>query len=100
MKTDLFDPQMDRVLNKEIHSGHSIEPNNANERTVLETEFAWRVGGGTTVTLALIADGNRLFVANAGDSRAVLGYNDGQGQFRAIRISKDHHPDDQKEKAR
>lgn len=100
MKTDLFDPAMEKVLHKEVDQGTIIEPTNKEERQQVETEFAFKVGGGTTVTLALLVDSNQLYVANAGDSRAVLGYNDGQDKYKALRISKDHHPDDEKEKTR
>lgn len=50
-------------------------------------------GGCTAVTVFI--QGNKLFVANAGDARAVLCRNG-----KALRLSHDHKPDDAEEKAR
>lgn len=55
--------------------------------------------GGTTATVALIADRRRLFIANVGDSRSVLARNVGNG-LRAIRVSRDHNLEDPSEKER
>jgi serine/threonine protein phosphatase PrpC len=51
--------------------------------------------------LALLLHGNRLWVAGAGDCRAVLGaVDDKTGQLYAIRLSLDHKPTDPQELAR
>jgi len=55
--------------------------------------------GGSTATAALIL-GDELFLANVGDSRAVLAIRESTGKLKAVRLSKDHKPDDPEEKQR
>jgi serine/threonine protein phosphatase PrpC len=43
---------------------------------------------------------NTLFVANAGDSRAVMACADGAGNFKAKDLTRDHKPDDPEEQDR
>ena len=47
--------------------------------------------------LALILNGQQLWVANVGDSRAVLCYLDGTGKLHAEQISEDHNTKNDKE---
>eukprot|EP00658_Telonema_sp_P-2_P032856 TRINITY_DN2422_c0_g1_i4.p1 TRINITY_DN2422_c0_g1~~TRINITY_DN2422_c0_g1_i4.p1 ORF type:complete len:449 (-),score=105.66 TRINITY_DN2422_c0_g1_i4:404-1750(-) len=47
--------------------------------------------GTSAVTVYMSKDG-KLWIANAGDSRAVLGADDG-GRIRAVDLSRDHNPD-------
>jgi serine/threonine protein phosphatase PrpC len=41
-----------------------------------------------------------MFVANAGDSRAVMACSDGQGNLVAKNLTRDHKPDDPEEQER
>ena len=50
--------------------------------------------------VALIINNRQLWVANVGDSRAVLCYLDGNGRLRAEQISEDHNTKNEKEIAR
>lgn len=52
------------------------------------------IDAGSTAVVAYL-NGNELYVANAGDSRAVLSRNG-----EAVRVSKDHKPEDPEEKER
>lgn len=54
--------------------------------------------GGTTATVALIADGD-LYLANVGDSRSVICIKD-NNEEKAVRLSKDHSFSDKEEKKR
>ena len=47
--------------------------------------------------VALILNNHKLWVANVGDSRAVLCYLDGSGKLRAEQISEDHNTRNDKE---
>lgn len=49
------------------------------------------VSGSTCI--ASILRGNKLYVANIGDSRAVLGRMNDKGQIRALELSNDQKPD-------
>ena len=53
------------------------------------------INTGTTATVCLLRNSIELAVAHVGDSRAIL-CRGGQ----AIQLTKDHHPDDSKEKSR
>jgi len=59
---------------------------------------------GTTVVCALLLPnaklGRSLYVANAGDARAVMGRVDSTGAMTALRLSKDHKPDTPEENLR
>ena len=50
--------------------------------------------------MALILNNHHLWVANVGDSRAVLCYLDGWGKLHAEQISEDHNTKNDKEIAR
>lgn len=60
------------------------------------------VKGGTTTLAALIdREWRRLYVANVGDSRAVLGsHNPEQFHYYTTQLSHDHKPDDERERRR
>lgn len=53
------------------------------------------INTGTTATVCLLRNGIELAVAHVGDARAIL-----CREGKAERLTKDHHPDDSKEKAR
>lgn len=65
---------------------------------LLVTDIRYMISGCTCVTI--YAKKNRLFVANAGDSRAVMAYMDETGAYKAKDLTRDHKPDDPDEKAR
>jgi len=73
------------------------------ENEALRKQFEQGIEGGTTATVALIADGT-LFMSNVGDSRAVMGVREHHhmrsDSYKAIRLSHDHSFDDEKEKQR
>jgi len=54
--------------------------------------------GSTAVTA--LKKGNELYVANVGDSRCVLGREEGSGRVTAVEMSDDHKPDRRDEKER
>ena len=57
------------------------------------------IQAGTTAVVAYLK-GNRSFVANAGDSRCVLGGRRADGSVRALRVTVDHKPSLPAEEAR
>ena len=59
-----------------------------------------QIKGGTTAVVALILNNTHLWVANVGDSRAVLCYLDGEGKLCAEQISEDHNTQNERELAR
>ena len=54
---------------------------------------------GCTACSALITP-TEIYVANAGDSRAVIGLKKGDGKYEALAMSEDHKPDNEGEKKR
>lgn len=56
-------------------------------------------GTGCTACSALITP-TEIYVANAGDSRAVIGLKKGDGKYEALAMSEDHKPDNEGEKKR
>lgn len=52
-------------------------------------ELEPKISGGTTVVLAVVC-GNTLYVANVGDSRAVLVNENEKGLQQVVQMSKDH----------
>lgn len=73
------------------------------ENELLKPEYEKGAVGGTTATVALIADG-MLYLANVGDSRSVIGIRQAhilhKDQTVAVRLSKDHSFSDKEEKQR
>jgi hypothetical protein len=65
---------------------------------LLVTEIQSMTSGCTCVTI--YCRGNTLYVANAGDSRAVIAYIEEDGNLGAKNLTRDHKPDDPDEKAR
>jgi serine/threonine protein phosphatase PrpC len=73
---------------------------------LLVTDIHYMTSGCTCVTIYL--KGNTLYVANAGDSRAVMARDEGangkadneNGRFIARNLTRDHKPDDPDEQAR
>lgn len=52
-------------------------------------ELEPRIAGGCTAVIAVICD-NNLYIANAGDSRAVLVYTKPDGTLATMQLSEDH----------
>ncbi|KAI9032156.1 phosphatase 2C-like domain-containing protein [Hyaloraphidium curvatum] len=71
----------------------------AEDRELYQTVHVEEKRGGTTATVALIVD-DMLFIANVGDSRAVLAERGEGTDFFAIRVSQDHKPSVPKEQVR
>lgn len=70
---------------------------------LLVTDIRYETSGCTCVTV--YCKGNKLYVANVGDSRAVMAYEDktsieGTTAMLAKNLTRDHKPDDPDEKAR
>ena len=94
---------MDSVANAKHDSARDIK-NAMTEaclraETVLElSPYDTRVSG-TTLTTVLLRE-NELFVAWVGDSRAVLAVRQTNHKLKAVDISRDHKPEDRREKRR
>lgn len=56
-------------------------------------ELEPKISGGTTVVLAVVC-GNTLYIANVGDSRAVLVNENEKGVQQIVQLSVDHGVDD------
>jgi serine/threonine protein phosphatase PrpC len=65
---------------------------------LLVTPIKYMTSGCTCV--AVYIRGNKLYAANAGDSRAVMAYKNENGQLIAKNLTKDHKPDDPEEQKR
>lgn len=65
---------------------------------LLVTDINYMTSGTTCVTIYL--KDNHFFVANAGDSRAVMAYKSSDGTVLAKDFTRDHKPDDPDEQAR
>lgn len=72
----------------------SIEANVLRDGSI-DTEFS-----GTTAVCTIITMDKMLYCANVGDSRIILGEDNGDGKIVAKEVSIDNKPDDPKEKAR
>lgn len=84
-----------KVLEAKLDEG--MEPSEALRKAFVETNEMIRrdnVTGGCTALVALFLK-NKCYVANAGDSRAVL-----SKDSQAYRLSRDHKPDDPEEEQR
>ena len=55
-----------------------------------------RISGGCTAVVAVVC-GNKLYVANVGDSRAVLVYQTPNGALETLQLSTDHSVDNKEE---
>ncbi|KAJ3018841.1 hypothetical protein HKX48_002599 [Thoreauomyces humboldtii] len=69
------------------------------EDHLLAELFRGESRGGSTATVVLIAQ-ETLYVGNVGDSTAALAQKDEDGNYRAVRLSKEHKVDDAAEAAR
>lgn len=65
---------------------------------LMVTDIHYMTSGCTCVTVYLRE--NTMFVANAGDSRAVMARQGGNGEYVATNLSRDHKPDDPDEQKR
>ena len=65
---------------------------------LMVTPMNYMTSGCTCV--AVYMKGRTLYVANSGDSRAVMAVDDGTGKMTAKDLSRDHKPDDADEMAR
>lgn len=65
---------------------------------LLVTDIHYMTSGCTCVTIYLKE--NTMYVANAGDSRAVMARKDTNGEFVAHNLTRDHKPDDPEEQER
>lgn len=65
---------------------------------LMVTDIRYMTSGCTCVTI--YAKGSKLYVANVGDSRAVMACETEEGSFRAKDLTRDHKPDDPEEQAR
>ena len=94
---------MDSVANAKLDSARDIKAAMTaaclRAETVLElSPYDTRVSG-TTLTAVLLRE-NELCVAWVGDSRAVLAVRQPNHRMKAVDISRDHKPDDRREKRR
>jgi len=69
------------------------------DKDILETSIQEGWVSGTTVVVSLVTP-HHIYLANSGDSEAVLGKRMGNGQYEAILISMKHKPTDANEKER
>jgi len=69
------------------------------EREIIDDVSVDTTLSGSTGVMTLLR-GNKLVVANVGDSRAIFGRASENGDVVAVDISKDHKPDDDAEQAR
>jgi hypothetical protein len=65
---------------------------------LMVTDIRYMTSGCTCVTI--YARGNMLYVANVGDSRAVMAWENDSGELIARDLTRDHKPDDPEEEAR
>jgi hypothetical protein len=65
---------------------------------LMVTDIHYMTSGCTCVTI--YARKNELFVANVGDSRAVMAWENDKGEYIARDLTRDHKPDDPEEEAR
>ncbi len=95
------------VITLEKHPKLKTNPEDALIETFMKTNTALMAGfspnqymtSGCTC-VAMYIQGEYLYVANAGDSRAVLAYEDGSGEIKSKDLSRDHKPDDPEETKR
>lgn len=94
------------MLALDKHPSLSRDPRKALEESILDTHEAlfnttinFMSSGSTCICCYLVNE--TLFVANVGDSRAVMGViNEDSGEVIALDLSKDHKPDDEQEQNR
>jgi len=93
------------VVSLEKHQDLVSDPIKALKETFTKTNTALMVTNipymksGTTCVGVYIR-GSKMFVANVGDSRAVMAVHAGDGVMKALDLSKDHKPDDPNERKR
>ena len=93
------------VVTLEKHEDLAKDPTKALKDTFTRTNTALMVTlipymkSGTTC-VGVYVRGSSLFVANVGDSRAVMAFDSGDGVLKAVDLSKDHKPDDPIERKR
>ena len=58
-----------------------------------------KISGGCTAVVAVITN-NRLYVANVGDSRAILAYEESDGSLQVKQLSEDHGVENEQEMQR
>jgi len=95
------------VITLEKHPKLKSNPEDALVETFMKTNTALMAGfspnqymtSGCTCVVMYI-QGEYLYVANAGDSRAVLAYEDETGEIKSRDLSRDHKPDDPEEAKR
>ena len=59
-------------------------------------ELEYHISGGCTAVVAVITN-NRLYVANVGDSRAILAYEERDGSLQVKQLSEDHGVENEQE---
>jgi len=104
--SDLFSSYISSHLHTTIFNTEAFKLGNTTEAIregILQTdkelfERFQEYGGGSTATVVVVRE-NRVYLGNVGDSRAVLA-EEGKHGIRAIRLSRDHKPDDADEKER
>lgn len=102
---DLITKRLHRQLQRELNSAKPVE---AIKKAFLNTDSEMKGKAmygacGSTVVCALIlpsTQGRTLFAANAGDARAVLARVAVDGNWEAIRLTRDHKPDVYEESVR
>ena len=93
------------VISLEKHEDLKDDPIKALKDTYTKTNTALMVSqipfmkSGTTC-VGVYIKGSKMFVANVGDSRAVMAVDSGNGVLKARDLSKDHKPDDPIERKR
>eukprot|EP01041_Mallomonas_annulata_P007805 gene7805-15970_t len=93
------------VVTLEAHPSLAANPGAAlidtfetTNRALTSTKIQYYSSGCTCVTVLM--RGSTLWVANVGDSRAVVATTDNKGRMRATGLTRDHKPNDPDEKAR
>uniref|UniRef100_A0A914WJ16 PPM-type phosphatase domain-containing protein n=1 Tax=Plectus sambesii TaxID=2011161 RepID=A0A914WJ16_9BILA len=97
---------IDELLAKRIDLQSKVAGVNISEATQKDEDLFTQISaldhqvlGGSTAVVALIVD-NRLFIANCGDSRAILVKADNLGQLTVFQVSKQHDTNDRDEQLR
>lgn len=99
---DYLSENMHRVLARHLSSDYSIKDSIKNTFAYIENSFISlatqkNYNNSGSCALSLITEKKYLYVANVGDSRALLGINNGKS---VIQITQDHKPSMESEKIR